>query len=153
MNRQFLPAAFFAVILAGCAGPQPLSRTDHSNSSWITPQQAVMSAAEAAPGGVDGTFAMTVRATGVRNGQTYLNSELDYRDQRNLTVAMSPQAARELAQQLGAPPSVGLRGEEILVRGTARRTRIHFFANGRATDKYYYQTHVDVTDADQISTR
>ncbi|NBD95744.1 MAG: hypothetical protein GVY11_04620 [Gammaproteobacteria bacterium] len=151
MYKQFLIAAFISVVLVGCAGTQPKPSADSGDQSWITPQQAVMSAAEAAPAGVDGTFAMTVRATGAQNGRTYLNSEQDYRDQRNLTVALSPRAAAQLAQRLGAPPSVGLRGENILVRGTARRTRINFFANGQMTGKYYYQTHVDVTDANQVT--
>ncbi|NBB93733.1 MAG: hypothetical protein GVY32_11255 [Gammaproteobacteria bacterium] len=153
MNKQFLVATFVAAVLAGCAGTQPQPGADPGDPSWITPQQAVMSAAEAAPAGVDGTFAMTVQATGTQNGRIYLNSERDYRDQRNLTVALSPRAAAQLAQRLREPPSAGLRGEDILVRGTARRTTIYFYANGRMTDKYYYQTHVDVTDADQVTIR
>lgn len=91
-----------------------------------------------------------MQATGSQDNFTYLNSELDYRDQRNLTIAISPGAARQLEAQLGAPPTVALKGKRILVNGVAVRTKIVFLADGKPTDKYYYQTHVRVTDATQI---
>lgn len=110
-------------------------------------------AANAAPASVDGTFSMTVQATGSQRNQTYLNSELDYRDQRNLTIAITPHAVQQLADRLGEHPRVALKGKDILVQGAAARTKTYFFANGRMTDKYYYQTHVNVNDADQITVR
>lgn len=144
-----LALAFFA----GCASTPTAPHAADSETSWISPRQAVLMAADAAPGGVDGTFALHVQATGTQSGRTYLNSELDYRDQRNLTVAITPEAARQLTQRLGEHPLVALKGKDILVRGAAVRTTIWFFANGRVTDKYYFQTHVNVTDADQITVR
>jgi len=41
----------------------------------------------------------------------------------------------------------------IATSGTARRERIDFTANGAPTGKYYYQTHVRVSDAAQIVVR
>ncbi|AND69458.1 hypothetical protein ATSB10_20040 [Dyella thiooxydans] len=93
---------------------------------------------------------MRVQATGAQGNGTFLNSEPDYRDQRNLTVALSPRAADQLWKRLGADPLVALKGRNILVTGSAIRTKIYFFADGEMTDKYYYQTHVNVTDARQV---
>lgn len=134
------------LVASGCATNSTLRQ-----SQWIQPVQAVLLAAEAAPGGVKGVFALQVQATGTQDNFTYLNSELDYRDQRNLTIAVTPAAARKLETQLGADPLVALKGKRILVRGVAARTRIVFVSDGRPTDKYYYQTHVRVTDPKQIT--
>lgn len=139
--------------LVGCSTTQPASPNLAPSSEWITPEEAVIAAARAAPRGVPGTFAMRVLGTGTDGDRFFLNSEEDYRDQRNLTVAMSGQAAGQLAERLGTDPLVGLMNREILVRGSAVRTRIYFFANGHMTDKYYYQTHVNVDDASQVTVR
>jgi hypothetical protein len=134
------------LLAAGCAaGARPESPGDFA----IAPS-AILAAADAAPRGVPGIFAMRVQATGVERGRTFLNSELDYRDQRNLTVAISWQAARALGARYGAAPDIFFRGKAIRVRGEARRVRIDFTDDGRPTGKYYYQTHVPVDSPDQI---
>lgn len=94
-------------------------------------------------------FALKVRATG-RTDKVHLNSELDYRDPRNLSIAVMPRAAAELERILGGPPEVVLKGKRILVSGTAHLTRIDFVVDDRPSGKYYYQTHVRVSDASQI---
>jgi len=153
MKKRIVMGLLALALLGGCASNStPVPQAD-STSSWTTPRQAIFLAADAAPAAVEGVFAMNVQATGTHSGQIYLNSELDYRDQRNLTVAITPRAAQQLAQRLGAHPIVALEGKDVLVEGSAVRTRINFVANGRMTDKYYYQTHVNVTDADQITVR
>jgi len=131
------------------SSPQPV----HPGQAWIMPEEAVLMAANAAPEGVVGTFSMKVRATGSQNAMSYLNSELDYRDQRNLTVAFNSGVAQQLRERLGSDPLNALNGTDILVRGTAFRVKIVFFCNGRASDNYYYQTQVNVSDADQIVVR
>ncbi len=93
---------------------------------------------------------MRVQATGTQSGFTYLNSELDYRNQRNLTIAITVDAAQQLQDQLGSSPIVALKGNDILVTGIARRVKIVFHADSMLSDKYYYQTHVLVTDSRQI---
>ncbi|PWF48539.1 hypothetical protein C7C56_011285 [Massilia glaciei] len=120
-----------------------------ATSSWIDPGQAVLGAAAAPQSGVTGVFALTVKATG-HTKKVYLNSELDYRNSRNLSVALTPGAAAELESLLKSPPEVALKGKRILVAGTARRVRIDFIVDDKQTGKYYYQTHVLVTDASQI---
>ncbi|WP_431635713.1 hypothetical protein ACQVBX_17395 [Dyella sp. KULCS107] len=143
-RHGWLLAALFAA-LGGCATDPRIT----PDARWIDPSQAVQLAAAAAPRGVSGVFALTVQAT-ARPGPLYLNSERDYRDQRDLTVVVLPAAAKALAERLHGEPERALRGRRILVAGWARRVRIDFLADGRPSGKYYYQTHVLVTDATQI---
>lgn len=142
--KQFAISLIIA-LAAGCASSPPKSNSPH----WIDPSQAVQLAAASPRLGVTGVFAMTVKATG-KTDRVHLNSELDYRDQRNLSIAVESAATEELAAQLGSSPEIALKGKQILVTGTARRTKIVFFADGKPTDLYYYQTHVVVTKASQI---
>jgi hypothetical protein len=139
-------AAFLlAVTLAGCASVPGVASQDA-----IPPRVAIERAAALAPGAFPGTFLMRVQASGRQDGMLYLNSETDYRDQRNLSIEVAPVAQAQLELRLGAPADVALRGRVIRVDGAARRVRIAFLANGRATDKYYYQTHVAVRRGDQL---
>ena len=145
MRCKYFLVSLFIALAAGCtSSPQRAE-----SSRWIDPSQAVQLAAASARTGVTGVFAMTVKATG-KTTRVHLNSELDYRDQRNLSIAVEPAAAEELALQLGSPPEIALKGKQILVTGTAKRTKIVFSSDGKPTDKYYYQTHVSVTKASQI---
>ncbi len=97
-----------------------------------------------------GTFRLKVQSTGRQDGNIYLNSERDYRDQRNLTIAISPQAILALQKQNGSEPDQYFQGKSILVSGSARRTKIIFTIDGKPTEKYYFQTHVVVTVPTQI---
>lgn len=153
MKERFVATLLALAVLGGCASTGPRTLDAGVGTDWITPRQAVLLAADAAPAEVEGLFALQVRATGTQGDRTYLNSEIDYRDQRNLTIAITPGATEELARRLGGHPRVVLEGKDILVRGAAVRTKIFFIADGRATDKYYYQTHVNVSDAAQITVR
>ena len=153
MRSLVLP---MVLLLAACqAGPKEdvepaLVVFTPDNLQRFLPEQAVMAAASAAPRSVPGIFTMPVRATGKAGRRVYLNSELDYRDQRNLTVNIDQRAARALAARFGAPPEEFFKGKAIEVRGAARRVTIGFFENGRPTGLYYYQTHVNVRGSSQI---
>lgn len=146
--REFRGGILLALALglAACAGTGPAAK----DARWLQPAQAIQLAADAAPRGVAGTFVLQVRGTGTDDGRVYLNSETDYRDQRNLTIAITPAAAGALAARLGASPSVALEGKRIVVGGVATRVRIDFTIDGHPSGKYYYQTQVQVTDAAQI---
>jgi len=114
--------------------------------------EAVFGAAEVAPAGFRGTFVLKVKATGRQGGSLFLNSELDYRDQRCLMIALAPRTVDQLHRILGKLPGDGLLDQSILVCGTARRVEIGFNDQfGHLTDRYYYQTHVQIIDAEQIS--
>ncbi|MBK9495508.1 MAG: hypothetical protein IT475_05195 [Aquimonas sp.] len=147
-HQQLISLAL--AFLVGCASAPTSHQAAGSGQTLLTPHQAIFMAASAAPAGVEGVFAMRVQATGAQGQLTYLNSEQDYRDQRNLTVAIAPEAVRQLTERFGEHPRISLRDKDIRVRGSAVRTTIRFYANGKPTAKYYYQTHVNVTDAGQI---
>lgn len=136
-----------AMILAiGCAS-RPVVQ---SAAGTIRPYDAIQMAASNPERGVVGVFELTVRGVGRDDALTLLNSEVDYRDQRCLTVAMGADAAADLGAALGAPVDVALVGRTIAVTGTARRVRIDFYGMGNPTGKYYYQTQIRVTHAAQI---
>lgn len=141
--RVFIAAAC-AVVLSACA-------TVEGPTELIGPMEAIQSAAAAAPRAVRGRFAMRVEAVGRRDGNIYLNSEDDYRDQRSLTVTIRPSAIGPLADRFGDEADRYLIGKRIVVDGEARRVHIDFTSDGRPTGKFYYQTHVDVVNADQVS--
>jgi len=145
MQWKHCVISLIVVLASGCASRPP----SNDSARWIDPSQAVQLAAASPRLGVTGVFAMTVKATG-KTGPVHLNSERDYRDQRNLSIAIQADAAAALAATLGAPPERALKGKQILVAGRARRAKIVFFAEGKPTDKYYYQTHVEVTRASRI---
>lgn len=111
---------------------------------------AILAAADMAPEGALGIFGFDVVATGRKDGEIFLNSELDYRDPRCLTIRFTPAAASAFRKQHGEDPDTAFKGKRITVVGEARRVKIYFFANGRPTDRFYYQTHVVVTTPWQV---
>lgn len=132
-------------LLIGCAGHNPL------NLAASNPQQVISMAAEAAPQSVFASVAMQVRAVGTQKDVTYLNSEADYRDQRNVSIAIAPAAREKVEAVFGGDLEKIAVGKKIVVTGRAQRMKIRFFDNdGKPTDKYYYQTHVSVSDPAQI---
>lgn len=137
-------AGALAFVACGCASV--------ADEGVLTPPEAVFRAAGAAPAGVHAIFVMPVRAAGRDGGRIYLNSERDYRDQRNLSISIGPRAAAALAARHGAAPDAFFPGRRIRVTGAARRVRIDFRDSARRpTGLYYFQTHVDVESADQIA--
>jgi len=143
----------FAVCLASfaLAGCSTLSGRLTYPSGAILPPEAIQRAAAAAPKPIHGLFYIYVRTTGRERGQIYLNSENDYRDQRNITVVIRPEAVQPLEASLGKSVDAAFTGKSLLVRGAAYRVKVNFYSNGKPTDKYYYQTHVIVSRADQIT--
>lgn len=142
-------AGVMVLLSVGC------SHTTPRGARWIDPSMAVQLAATAGPKhGVAGVFALQVRGIGSENDVLYLNSERDYRDPRNLTVSLPLAVQAQLREQLGGDPVVRLKNQQILVRGVARTVRINFInADGKPSDKYYYQTQVRVSDVAQLQLR
>ena len=118
----------------------------------LTAHEAIYKAADAAPDAIAGTYEITIKAFGEDDGVIYLNSELDYRDQRCLTVALLPSAQTDFKKRFDVDPKASLIGKKIRITAPAKRMKVFFTADGRTTGKYYYQTHVVVTDLDQIIT-
>ena len=57
-----------------------------------------------APGGVKGTFQFSIKASGIERNVVYLNTELDYRDRRNFTVALHPKTIEAFTKKYGSSP-------------------------------------------------
>lgn len=121
-----------------------------SPGNWIAPAEAIRRVQASAPVGAPGVFVIHVQASGLVDGTLYLNSEPNYRDQRNVSVAISSGAASSLADTLGADPQIALKGKKMLVTGVARQVTIMIHKPGQPPGAFYYQTHIVVTDADQI---
>jgi hypothetical protein len=122
----------------------------------MTPVEAIQLAAAAAPDqGIKGRFAFQVKNVGDLRGYVFINSELDYRDQRCLTIELTPKVAEAMQARVGADLRRGLVGKTIEVDGIARRVTIRMgrkprVVNGKDRNPYYFQTHVGVDDAGQI---
>jgi hypothetical protein len=151
-NQSLLIAILSLLYLASCtsAPPAPLVPAATRISGLVSPVEAIHAAATVAPAGVEGTFVFQVLASGRDSGHLFLNSEYDYRDQRNLSVDILPSVISDLRKKYGAALDAFFKQKKIAVDGIARRVTIWLAADGVRTNKYYYQTHVVVTRADQI---
>lgn len=143
MRRAALGAV--SLLVAGCVSP-----VTPATQLRLTPAQAVINAAET-PRGVSGVFEMVVRSTGRQGGKLLLNSELDYRDPRNLTIDIAPEVERALEQRLGAPVEGAVTRRAIAVRGTARKVRTIFTVDGQPSGNYYFQTHLILGSARDLT--
>ena len=146
MKSKMLMTCVVAAVAMGCT----TSAFALDTTTLIKPTQAIERAAAVPDKGITGVFTLTVRRTGKVGHMYFLDSEADYRDQRNLSIAVSQEAAKDLQEQLGASFETAFMGKQILVAGTAKRVKIEFVVHGQPTGKYYYQTHVDVKSASQI---
>lgn len=139
----------FILVLTGCISthpPLPQSAVSgHSDTMEI-----IRTAAESAPNGVQGEYVLSIKAAGSQGRFVYLNTELDYRDQRSVTIAIHPSIVPEFVARYGSPPQDYFINKTISVSGQAKRTRINLSSNGRPTGKYYYQTHIRVMEISQI---
>lgn len=123
---------------------------DNSESETSKIMNIIALAEANAPYGVKGAFELPIKTTGTQGTSTYLNTEQDYRDRRNITVALDFKVSRKIAEKYGMPPEDYFKNKTIKVTGEAKRVKIYFIANGRQTQKYYYQTHIRVRSLDQI---
>jgi hypothetical protein len=135
----------FVLAVAGCASAPSTFTSTHSNTMDI-----IAAAADAVPKGIRGEFILNIKASGKQDKFIYLNTELDYRDQRSITVAIHPSVATQFETKYGMPPQDYFVGKSILVKGQAKRIKINFNSQGRSTSKYYYQTHIRVLELSQI---
>lgn len=145
------PAAVAGVVCGRDAAMRMRYALRDEHRGVIVPAaSAVVLASEQAPDGIGGIFGFRVAGVGRDKGEFFLNSKEDYRDPACLTIRFSEAAANEFHRRHGEFPDVFLKGKDVTVVGEARRRRIDFVTFGLPSDKYYYQTHVDVTDAEQV---
>ncbi len=137
-------------LLSGCAatGTSPVSNP--SKIAYSDTMRIIADATAAAPNKVAGEYTFYIKAAGSVNGRVYLNTELDYRDQRNVTVALSRGMARHFDLKFKQPSEHYFIDKTIKVTGEAFRVKIAIPCNGEKTEMYYYQTHIRVTEKEQI---
>lgn len=114
-----------------------------------SPRDAIELAAAAAPvRAPTGYYRITVRTMGTQGDRFYINSERDYRDQRNISLSFDRAQARRLIAMVGGGSiEEALVGRELVVFDRPERVRIHFIGRGGPTRLYYYQNHIEITDA------
>jgi hypothetical protein len=142
LMRRFLVAVTI-ILVSACSSVRT------NPNGWIEPLEAVRMANEDPAYGIRGEFVVTVKALDSYPERSFLNSELDYRDQRNLTIRMPTSMLPKLEERLGVKFH-DLKGRRLVVTGVAKRARIDFVTDNKPTGKYYYQTHVSVDSATQI---
>lgn len=137
----------FLITLAALSLVVPASAQDGAVTVYV-PETAIAAAADEKEG-IGGLFVMTVESA-AKVGQTlYLNSEDDYRDRKNLSIAVDMDIYEDLRREVGGDPEVVLEGKRIRVAGVAKATPIK--RRGRSDDQVsYYQTRIYVYDPRQI---
>ncbi len=145
---RILPLLFITALTAGCATQGPM--TPPSQAGLITPMEAVRAAHADPQRGISGTFVMTVQATDITPEGIFLNSERDYRHPLNLNVRIAPNMQEDVERQLGLPIHL-LVNRRLLITGTARPARIDFTSYGKPSGKYYFQTHLPLYLAENVS--
>jgi hypothetical protein len=140
------------LLLVGVQVGDPGAAQAKQGYPWVTPETAVMTAAEKDRNGYKARFGMTVRATGESRGWLFLNSQDDYRDPRNLSVKLSKRAQYSLQEQLRIDDLDSFfKGKTIVVDGVARATKIRIYDDKRQwTGEHYFQTQIRVDRAGQI---
>lgn len=144
----------FLLFLAGCTTTKNQSAGGNLLSASDT-MEIIRSAAESAPKGVNGEYLLTIKTTGKQGNLVFLNTELDYRDQRNVTVALTPNVIVQLRNKYGLSPEQSPEqffvNKRTLVKGKAERIKVDFISSSNnPSGKYYYQTHIRVSKMSQI---
>ena len=134
------------LILSACS-----STAEVTSKSEVTDIiQLIEQAKRRFPESVRGTFKIPIKATGIQNGIVYLNSNLDYREPTNITLALAPSTIKEFAKTYNSSPSSYLKNKTLEVTGKVERIKIYMYESGKRTKQYYFQTHIKVTAIDQI---
>ncbi|WP_133405392.1 hypothetical protein [Parashewanella tropica] len=120
------------------------------NSDTKSIMNLIALAEQSAPQGVKGTFKLPIKATGMQSERVYLNTQDDYRDRRNISVAITPMLAFELDEKYGSAPDKFFLNKTVEVTGEVKRVKIYFLSKGKMTDKYYFQTQIKISSLDQI---
>ncbi len=134
------------LFLSACTSTHELTSSSGSTDVMRLIEKTAMNA----PKGIKGTFQFSIKASGSVRQVTYLNTELDYRDRRNITVALHPKTIAALTKKYGFAPETYFIDKNIEVTGEAKQIKIWFFSQGKRTNKYYFQTHIRVSSLNQI---
>lgn len=111
----------------------------------------VIELSEASPTkGVKGSFELTVLNIGQQGNKVYLNSQMDYRDRRNVSIVIPVSLTQKLMKKYDDESALFFMNKNIKIEGVAKRVKIGFVERNKNPTKYYYQTHIKLTNIDQI---
>jgi hypothetical protein len=134
------------LIISACSSTHQVTTT--SNFTDII--QLIEKAKRKHPEEVRGTFQIPIKATGSQAGVIYLNSDLDYRNPTSIAVALEASTIDSFTKRYGSSPDLYFLNKTIEVVGKVKRIKIYLSEHGKRTKKYYYQTHIKVTNIDKI---
>jgi len=149
MNKKRLiisPILFFFII--GC---QQVDTVKPSPSDHYSVWEIIEKTEARAPDGLKGEFKLHIKNSGKQYARLFLNTQEDYRDRRNITVTLLPSFQQAFQKKHNTDIRSYFEDHTILVSGEAKRMKVWFFSNGKRTEKYYFQTHIIVSDLDQIT--
>lgn len=152
------------LVLAALAGHAGATGTGQDEARPLTPAEAAEKASRVNSRGFKGKFAFEVKGVGTNGEDSFILSEQDYRSPACLTLRVSPSARAQLETRLGGKLEEVLVGRQVIVSGAAVKVRMDVTAQkatgtlgeparGQAytTGDFYYQTHIKVTEADQLT--
>jgi hypothetical protein len=105
---------------------------------------------EQAPEGVKGTYQFFIKASGMRRGDVFLNTENDYRDRRNITLVLPKKLNSAFIKKYGSAPNRYFINKTVEVTGEVNRVIIDFISNGKPSGAYYFQTQLNIASLQQI---
>lgn len=134
------------LILCACSSTQEVA----SKPQVTDIIQLIEQAKRRFPEGIRGTFQIPIKATGSQHDVVYLNSNLDYREPTNITLALAPFVIEAFTSTYKSSPELYFINKTLEVTGKVERIKIYMYENGKRTKRYYFQTHIRVTSIDQI---
>jgi hypothetical protein len=134
------------LVLSACSStPEVALKSEATNIIQLIEQ-----AKRRYPEAVRGTFQIPIKATGSQNGVVYLNSNLDYREPTNITLALAPSTIEAFSNTYKISPDLYFINKILEVTGKVERIRIYLYKNGKRTRKFYFQTHIRIFSINQI---
>ncbi|MFC3034019.1 hypothetical protein ACFOEE_16015 [Pseudoalteromonas fenneropenaei] len=93
---------------------------------------------------------LLIQKVGEQFGAYYLNTELDHRDPRNISIDIPVKLVAEFKQLHQVTLEEYYTGKRVRVIGELEQAMICFHRGGCELNRYYYQTHIQVTSLAQI---
>ena len=123
---------------------------------WVYEDTNVMEiirqASEAAPDDVKGEYTLKIKSAGKTKSALFLNTEANFRDPRNVSVAIHYRAFKAFRKEYGNEAQDFFVGKKIKVQGEAKRVPIRISNEKKPPYKhYYFQTYIHVYKSSQIS--
>lgn len=135
---------FVTTLLSSCA------TTKQNSYRKVDTVNAIILSAKKAPNAVRGIFEVTIKSADCDSRMEFLHSQEDKLDQRNLIIALRPNAVQELTQLHGQKPEEFFIGKRIQVTGEAKRVKNWVKYKNKNIGQFFYQTKVFVKSADQV---